>query len=339
MPVARLAQRGLPLLIVLLALLHAASAFAQVSTGGETIGDRPSLWLHKDVSTIGHEIDLLFDIILWMTLIVGVAVFAVLGYFLVKYRYNPNRTARYIHGNSRLEIVWTLVPALLMALTAAISQSTWGKIKNPPVGTGDGDWPTAELMTKKIASGEVVHLEVVAQQFNWTFHYPGADGKLGPRKLELIKKGSLEDGIGLDRQHPDGKDDVITGMLVIPVNKKVYIHLASVDVLHSFFLPNFRIKQDAVPGIQGRVWLQATQTSGEVIGTVAMDDAFSEQRKYFNFAKPFDIVCAELCGAQHYGMRGPMFVVTQEQYDRYMAAEMEKIAKANAAGGGGDDEY
>ena len=342
MPVARFLQRGLPLLILALLLLGAPAAIAQVGLP-EEIGHRQSWWLHKDVSTIGHEIDLLFDIILWMTLIVGVAVFAVLGYFLVKYRYNPNRTALYIHGNSRLELVWTLIPALLMALTAAISQSTWGKIKNPPEGDKEGNWPTEtiaagkerSLMTEKVLAGEVVLVEVVAQQFNWTFHYPGKDGKLGPRRIDLVKKGTLEEGIGLDRSHPDGKDDYCTGMLVLPVNKKVYIHLSSVDVLHSFYLPNFRIKQDAVPGLNGKVWLEATKTSAEVIGRVSEVDAFGPQKQFFDRAKPFDIVCAELCGGQHYGMRGPLFVVTQEQFNRYIAAQEAAIKAA----GGGDEEY
>ena len=328
MPVARFAQRCLALLPVLFWLLFASTTLAQ-STGGETLGEKPTWWLHKDVSTYGHEIDFLFDIILWMTLIVGVLVFIVLGWFLVKYRFNPNHTATYLHGNARLEVVWTLIPALLMALTAAISQSTWAKIKNP------ADWPaTDEQMIAEIKSGKAVMVGVIAQQFNWTFHYPGKDGKLGPRKLELVKKGTLEEGIGLDRSHPDAKDDFCTGGLVVPVNKKIYIYLTSVDVLHSFYLPNFRVKQDAVPGLKGKVWFEATRTSADVIGKVSVNDATRDQEKFFGLSKPFDIVCAELCGGQHYAMKGPMFVVTQEQFDRYIAAQEAAVAPAGAA-----DEY
>ncbi len=337
MPVARLLQRGLLLVTFFLAFaaasLTAAPALAQ-SSGGETQPEKPSWWLHKDISTHGGEIDTLFDYILWMTLIVGVAVFVVLIIFLVKYRYNPNRTATYIHGNNRLEIAWTLIPALLMALTAALSQSSWAKIKNPPVSDKPGDWPTPELMVKQVTSGEVLHISIVAQQFNWSFHYPGKDGKLGRRRIDLIKKGTLEEGIGLDRSDPDAKDDFVAGMLVIPVNKKVYFQLTSVDVLHSFYLPNFRIKQDAVPGLDGKVWLQATRTSAEVIGKVAVDDARGEVKNIFGFSKPFDIVCAELCGAQHWAMRGPLYVVTQEQYDRYIAEKQKAVAPA-----GGGEEY
>jgi len=333
-PLVRFARRHLLLLIVLAVALTVAKvapvALAQAG-GGETLGDKPTLWLHKDISTYGHEIDFLFDIILWMTLIVGVLVFIVLGIFLVQYRYKPERTARYIHGNAKLEIVWTLVPALLMALTAAISQSTWAKIKNP------SDWPETQLaMEEEIKSGKAILVEVTAQQFNWTFRYPGKDMKFGQRKIELIKKGTLEEGIGLDRSDPsgEGKDDIVTGALVVPVNTKIYINLVSVDVLHSFFLPNFRVKQDAVPGLRGKVWFQATQTSGEVIGRVSSNDATRDQERYFALAKPFDIVCAELCGGQHYAMKGPLYVVTREQFDRYMTAQQEAI---KAASGGGED--
>lgn len=326
---ARFAQRSLIGLLALLPVLFTQPVAAQ-STGGETLGDKPTPWLPSDVSTYGHEIDFLFDIILWMTLIVGVAVFVVLGIFLVQYRYKSDRTARYIHGNARLEIVWTLIPALLMALTAAISQSTWAKIKNP------SDWPaTQQTMEEEIKSGKAVLVEVTAQQFNWTFRYPGKDLKFGPRKVELIKKGTLEDGIGLDRTHADSKDDIVTGAMVVPVNTKVYIHLVSVDVLHSFFLPNFRVKQDAVPGLHGKVWLQATRTSADVIGKVTADNATRDQSRYFGLSKPFDIVCAELCGGQHYAMKGSLYVVTREQYDQFIAAQEEALKAAT----GGADEY
>src|SRR5690606_34432257 len=122
------AQRSLPYLMSFATALLVSPLSAQTQTG-ETLGEKPTWWRHKDVSTYGHEIDWLFDIILWLTLVVGVLVFVVLGIFLWQYRHQPQRTARYIHGNARLEIVWTLIPALLMALTAAISQSTWAKIK------------------------------------------------------------------------------------------------------------------------------------------------------------------------------------------------------------------
>ncbi len=317
MSLARLVQRGLVALIPAVLLLASAPALAQ--SGGEKRGSgKITWWLPESVSTYGGTVDLLFDIILWMTLIVGVAVFAVLAWFLVKYRYNPNRTATFIHGNVKLEIVWTLVPALLMAATAAISQSTWAKLKSPI------DWTNEDDMAKKVQSGEIVLVEVVAQQFNWVVHYPGKDGKLGKRLPGLIEKGAPDTEIGLDRSDPASKDDIVLRTLVVPVNKKVFIRLSSVDVLHSFFLPNFRVKQDAVPGINGKVWFEATKLSRDFVGQVSPDNAVPDQINYFNLAKPYDIVCAELCGNFHSAMRGQLYVVTEEEYRNYIAGETKK---------------
>ncbi len=292
---------------------------AQTSGGEKQGSGKITWWLPENVSTFGDACDNLFNIILWMTLIVGVAVFAVMGWFLYKYRHNPNRTATFIHGNVKLEIVWTLIPALLMALTAAISQSTWAKIKQP------GDWPADENeLAKKVQAGDVIYVEVVAQQFNWVVHYPGKDGKLGKRNPALIEKGSAHSEIGLDRDDPASKDDIVIRRLVVPVNKKVFIRLSSVDVLHSFFLPNFRVKQDAVPGINGKVWFEATKLSRDFVGQASPDNAIPDQARYFNYAKPYDIVCAELCGNSHSGMRGELYVVTEEEYKNYIAAETKK---------------
>lgn len=321
MPAIRIVHRGLLLLAILLGL---SPGLALAQTGAAETTGKTTVWLPEDVSTYGHEIDALFYFIFWMTMIVGIAVFIVLIWFLWQYRYNPNRTAKYIHGNVRLEIVWTLIPALLMALTAAVSQSTWAKIKNP------SDWPNEAEMTAKTLKGEVIHVEVVAQQFSWVSHYPGPDGKLGKRDATKVDKSSqdLRNQIGLDPDDANGKDDVVTGVLVVPVNRKVHVELVSVDVLHSFFLPNFRVKQDAVPGINGKVWFEATRTSGDVIGRVRAEDAVGDQATFFNAAKPYDIVCAELCGLGHYSMRGQMFVVAQDEYDRWMGEQVKKAKKA-----------
>ena len=365
MPVARIVQRGFILLSSLLALILCQPAFGQVSGGGEQTGKR-TWWLPEDVSTTGAAVDWLFYVILWMTLVVGAAVFIVLILFLIKYRYNPNRTAVYIHGNNKLEIVWTLIPALLMAGTAAISQASWAKIKNPPVGEGPNDWPTDKLMVDKFLKGEVIHCEVVAQQFNWVIRYPGRDGKMGNRNVTLMgEKGDPAVEIGLNRgenvfhlkngntlrgivfsedkakgqvtimldedntlhtvNRSDiakteswGKDDILSRVMVVPVNKKVFINLSSTDVLHSFFLPNMRIKQDAVPGLEQRVWFEATKLSEEVIGRVASNNATPDQTKFFSLAKPFEIVCAELCGLGHSSMRGELYVVKEEAYKEWM---------------------
>lgn len=360
---------GWPLAWVVLAVWGVPSALGQASGGGTS--GQTSWWLPENVFPAADPIDRMFYFILYLTGAVCVAVFAVLMVFLIRYRYRAGRQAKFIHGHSGLEAVWTLIPTVVMALTAAFSQATWTAIKNPPA----------------VADGEdVVRLEVIGKQFQWYYRYPGADGKLGPRRANLANPESsdTDELVGLDRSHPDAVDDIVAVRMFIPVNKKVLIDLSSVDVLHSFYLPNFRVKQDAVPGLTGRVWLEASKTSAEVIGQVSQEsvlgkeadrkrlldylkdesdesvhkvleklilegqslDDFSPQQIaqlpldllpfeiLSGYAKPFDIVCAELCGQGHYKMRGQLFVVSQKLYDALLAREASSLDL-----GGDDEEY
>jgi cytochrome c oxidase subunit 2 len=286
-----------------LCLAGATAAFAQ---GQETTGHR-SYWLPETVSTFGQKVDSLFYYILYLTVIINIAVFIALVAFLIKYRHKPGRHATFIHGNNRLETVWTLVPTIILALTAVFSETSWSEIKkfSPSVAKEQG----------------VIEVDVVAQQFLWNFHYPGKDGNLGARKRELINKnGSPDEQIGLDRSG-DGKDDIVTNVMYIPVGRKVYVHLTSRDVIHSFYLPNFRVKQDAVPGLNSRIWLEAQKTSGEVIGMNADGTP-----------KPFDIVCAELCGQGHYKMRGQMYVVSEDEFQAFLTKEAANLPAGDDAG-------
>ncbi|MDX1682648.1 MAG: cytochrome c oxidase subunit II [Phycisphaeraceae bacterium] len=313
-------------LITALAAWMAGPLSAQDSQR-ETTAERDA-WLPELVFPAAEGIDQMFNIILVLTSVVGIVVLLLLVVFLIQYRHKPGRRARFIHGDNRVEAAWTLIPAVILVLISAMSQATWSDLKNPPISPGDED---------------VVEVRVVAQQFLWNFQYPGADGKLGPRRADLVdpNAGDPAGQIGLDRSHPDGADDVVTQTMVIPVDRKVYIHLTSRDVIHSFFLPNFRVKQDAVPGLSAKVWLEATRTSAEVIGTdpanplrALNNDTF--QYVHISDAKPFDIVCAELCGQGHYKMRGQLYVVTAEQFDRWIEVEQNNVTAGDDDAGGFD---
>ncbi len=216
-----------------------------------------------------------------------------------------------MHGNGRLEAVWTLVPALILVVLAAYSQQSWSVIKTPP--------PIPKAA--QIKSGEQVLLEVVGMQFKWYFHYPGADGVLGPLNHAKIDANSQEIAakIGLDRSQPAAKDDFCTDAMHVPVGRKVVFRLSSVDVLHSFWVPNLYFKQDAVPGLAKLMWLEPTRTSAELVGTWAGGDP-----------KPFDIVCAELCGQGHYTMRGQLYVVAPPQYEHWYRQQVKERAEEEA---------
>ena len=208
-------------------------------------------WLPPGVSTYSEQIDSLFYLIYYVTVATFFAVQITLLVFAIRYRYDPNRRATYTHGNTTLEIIWTIVPAVMLAVLAIMSRTTWADIK----------WrqPPSDF-----------NVMVTAKQFNWEIAYGGPDGKLG-----------TEDDVSLDND------------LHVPVNKTVRISLRSKDVIHSFFVPSFRLKQDAVPGRAIPVWFKATK------------------------AGKYELPCAELCGFGHSGMKGWVYVHEQADYDAW----------------------
>jgi cytochrome c oxidase subunit 2 len=214
-------------------------------------------WLPEDVSTFGHEIDSLFYLIYYITGVAFILVTVLMLLFLVIYRErNDGRRATYSHGNTTLEIIWTVIPAAIFIAISFMSVSSWAKIKRH---APDSDF----------------EIQVTAKQFNWDVAYPGPDGKL-----------ATEDDIKFDND------------IHVPVNKVVRIQLKSSDVIHSFFLPNLRLKQDAVPGRNILVWFEATKPG------------------------KYELPCAELCGFGHSGMKGWLHVHTPEEYAKWAAESL-----------------
>ena len=213
-------------------------------------------WLPENVSTFGRDIDWLFHLIYYITGVTAILVFVTMLTFIVMYRDRPGRKARYTHGNTTLEIVWTVVPALILVILTLLSVPAWSKIKMT--------MPDTDFV-----------VQVTAKQFNWQVTYPGADGKFG----------TADDKMLLDEMH-------------VPVNKVVRVILKSQDVIHSFFVPQFRIKQDAVPGHEIRAWFDATKPG------------------------KYEWPCAELCGFGHSGMRGWIYVHTPEEYQKWAAENL-----------------
>jgi cytochrome c oxidase subunit II len=208
-------------------------------------------WLPEDVSTFGREIDSLFYLIYYITAVTFILVTVLMVVFLIMYRHKEGRRAVYSHGNTTLEIIWTIVPAAILIVLSFMSVSTWAKVKRHV--------PESDF-----------ELHVAAKQFNWEVVYPGSDGKL-----------NTEDDVKFDND------------LHVPVNKVVRVHLTSKDVIHSFFLPSLRLKQDAVPGRTILVWFEATKPG------------------------KYELPCAELCGFGHSGMKGWLYVHTPEEYAKW----------------------
>lgn len=208
-------------------------------------------WLPEDVSSYGHEIDSLFYLIYYITAVTFILVTVLMVLFLIMYRDKGGRRATYSHGNTALEIIWTIIPAAILIVLAFMSVSSWAKVKRH---VPDTDF----------------ELGIAAKQFNWEVSYPGPDGKLG-----------TDDDVKFDND------------LHVPVNKPIRLQLTSKDVIHSFFIPNMRFKQDTVPGRQITAWFDAIKPG------------------------KYEIPCAELCGFGHSGMKGWVFVHTPEDYKKW----------------------
>jgi cytochrome c oxidase subunit 2 len=209
-------------------------------------------------STFAGDIDFMFWLITVITGIAFVIVETGLLWFVVKYRWRPGRRAHYTHGSTRAEVIWTAVPAVTVVILGIMSNGVWVKIK------GHGAAPP-----------ESMQVAIAAKQFEWNVSYPGLDGQL-----------------------ETADDFQVRNQLHLVVNRPVKLLLTAEDVIHSFFVPEFRVKQDAVPGMTIDVWFQPTQT-GE-----------------------FEMACAELCGHGHYSMGARVFVHTQEAYDAWVAERM-----------------
>ena len=215
---------------------------------------------------------------LWITGIAFVAVESLLVIFLVRYRQRPGRRAAYTHGNSLIEIIWTVIPALILVWLAFFNQRIWAQVRGTP--------PPADL-----------EVEITGEQFAWNIRYPGTDGTFGRTDRALVDQ--VTNPIGLDRSDPKAADDVVTlNQLHLPIDQTVLIYLKSKDVIHSFFVPQFRFKQDAVPGITGRVWVRPVKTG------------------------QMEIACAELCGLGHYRMRGFLTIEPAETFTTWLATQL-----------------
>jgi len=214
--------------------------------------------LPENIATYGGKIDAIFWVITVVTGIAFVLVEVGIVWFAVKYRRREGRRAHYTHGSKAAEVIWTSVPALALVALGIYSADVWAQIK------GRDSAPAGSLM-----------LGVRAKQFEWNVTYPGADETLGT-----------------------SDDFTVRNQLHFPVNRPILIQLESEDVLHSFFIPQLRVKQDAVPGMTIPVWFEATKTGAYQIG------------------------CAELCGLGHYRMRARVTIHEPGEYERWHAEQV-----------------
>ena len=211
-------------------------------------------WYTENISTYAKDVDTLFALIYWITVVAFILVMATLILFLIMYRHRAGHKAEYIEGSTKLEIIWTAATTVIVFGLALLSFPQWNKLKSP-------------------AENPDYTVQVRGEQFNWYFIYPGPDNEIG-----------TEDDLEFENQ------------MYVPVNKVIQLYLTSKDVIHSFFVPQLRLKQDVLPN---RI-IDFTKFRAQKIGK-------------------YEIPCAELCGLGHATMIGYLNVLSQADYDAWVA--------------------
>lgn len=245
-----------------------------------------SRWLPPQASAHAPEIDLVLTLVHWLMLVLFVGWGAYFVWVLVRFRERrqPAPDTGQLRGRPAL---WTEIAIVIAegVLLVAIALPIWFR----QTSAAPADDPSA------------VVVRIVAEQFAWNVHYPGADGRFGETKASLV---TPTNPVGLDRSSISGADDIVTlDDLHVPINRPVVIQLSAKDVIHSFGVPAMRVKADAIPGLLSPVWFTPT------------------------VAGRFDIACSQLCGLGHFRMKGVLTVESEAEYQAFLASEAALLVR------------
>lgn len=243
-----------------------------------------SPWWWTPIASNWDYIDHTLVITFWITGVVFSAVVLFMAYCVWRFRHREGVQAHYEPESKKLETWLTVVTAVGVAAMLAPGLYVWSQFISVPKDAAD--------------------VEVIAQQWQWSYRLPGADGKLGTSDARLV---TAENPLGVNPKDPNGQDDVIVEAadLHLPMGKPVKILLRSIDVLHDFYVPEFRAKMDMIPGSVTHFWFTPTRT-----GT-------------------FEVLCAELCGTGHAFMRGIVMIDSAEDYQTWLQ-EQSTFAQLSA---------
>ncbi len=232
-----------------------------------------SPWWWTPIASNWQYIDNTIIITFWITGVAFVAIVAFMAYCIVRFRHTDGRRAAYQPENKKLEWWLTIGTAIGVGAMLAPGLFVWNQFVSVPA--------------------DATEIEVMGQQWRWSYRLPGKDGRLGTTNARNI---SADNPLGLNPNDPNGQDDVVieSGDLHLPIGKPVKVLLRSIDVLHDFYVPEFRAKMDMVPGSVTYFWFIPTRT-----GT-------------------FEVLCAELCGVAHAQMRSTVIVEDESKYSAWL---------------------
>ena len=245
-----------------------------------------SPWWWTPIASNWSYIDDTIIITMWVTGIVFIAVLLFMAYCAIRYSHKRGKRAAYEPENTKLEVWLSVGTAVGVAVMLTPGLFVWNDFITVPDGADE--------------------FEVVGKQWDWTYRFPGKDGKLGTSDVRLIDD---DNPFGVNPNDPNGQDDILVddGEVHLPLGRPVKVLLRSIDVLHDFYVPEFRAKMDLVPGVVTYFWFTPTRD-----GT-------------------FDIMCFELCGTGHYAMRGSVVVEEEEAYEAWLLEQptfAEEMARA-----------
>lgn len=245
-------------------------------------------FLPEAASKLGRDYDLFFLIYSVPIVLIFFITHFLLFAFSYKYRFKVGRKVAWFPESNKLELIWTSVPLVVLLALGISTTGRWLNATGAP-------------------SEDAMHIKVTAMQFKWMMAYPGADGEFGARNIR--EYGELVNLLGLDPDDAKGYDDVYTDTIVVPVGKEVAFDLTALDVIHDFYLPHFRVKMDAIPGVPTSIKIKADKTTDQMRTKLKNPD--------FNF----ELACAELCGTGHWNMRKVLKVVSQQEFDEWISSQ------------------
>ncbi|MFT5166652.1 MAG: cytochrome c oxidase subunit 2 [Saprospiraceae bacterium] len=272
---------------------------------------------HVAASEHGPGLDYLFNLTLFFTGIVFVITHIYLFWFSYKYRGRKGRVALYFPHDTKLEIIWTAIPAIVMTFLVVGGLDVWN-----------------DVMADVGENEEHIEIEATGQQFAWTMRYPGPDGALGTKYYKNI---TANNPVGMDFRDVKCLDDIVSSaageVIKLPIGKKVRVRITARDVLHNFDVPHFRIKMDAVPGLPTYFVFTpsiTTEDYRERLGALKKDGTPlypfwhepydptepDSKKRYEEFN--YELACAELCGKGHYSMRRVIEIVSEEEWKDWM---------------------
>lgn len=246
--------------------------------------------LPEAASLHGQKIDQMFNITLIITTIVFVGTQIMLFTFAYIYRGTQSRKAYFLPHNNTIEKLWTIVPAVVLTILVVFGSITWKNIQDVP------------LKEQRSA----LNVDVTAHQFAWEVRYPGKDGRLGLKNAKLV---SSNNKVGVDFKDKNSTDDLNADEIVVPVNKPVRINLIAQDVIHSFYLPWFRVQINAVPGLPTFFQFTPTITTDDMRGK--LDNPTFEYKLY----------CNKICGGNHFNMQKVFRVVKEAEYQDWLSKQ------------------